>query len=62
MHAYDYHKPCIIGLHNEFISLHQMSNLASTFRFLDALIGKNIVNNNATIDQIVFFDKKYIES
>ena len=36
--AYDFHKPAIIGLHEEFVSSPRLDNLASSLCALDSII------------------------
>lgn len=36
--AYDFHKPAIIGLHEEFVSSPRLDNLASSLCALDSIV------------------------
>ena len=62
--AYDFHKPAIIGIHDEFVASPRLDNLASSLCSLDSLIDyhKNADKNNSECSMIMLFDHEEIGS
>jgi aspartyl aminopeptidase len=62
--AYDFHKPAIIGLHNEFVSSPRLDNLASSLCSLDAIVDYKTKADlsNSEVSMIILFDHEEIGS
>jgi aspartyl aminopeptidase len=62
--AYDFQKPAIIGLHDEFVSSPRLDNLASSLCSLDSIIEfhKKDDKNNSEVSMIMLFDHEEIGS
>jgi aspartyl aminopeptidase len=62
--AYDFNKPAIIGLHEEFVSSSRLDNMASSLCSLDSIIDfhLNSDKNNKEISMIMLFDHEEIGS
>lgn len=62
--AYDFHRPAITGLHDEFVSSPRLDNLASSLSSLDALIDHkdNGDRANNQVSMIMLFDHEEVGS